>query len=103
MRWMEKLEKGKDGKPLSTTNNFRIILENDFSGCFGTDEKNKRLTVVKDLPWRFAAQGYYYTLEDRAALRVYVETKYRMHHTRKLTDALTLNSYKNKTKWEPEI
>lgn len=94
--WLQLLETDRKGKIAPTSDNIRLILENDLKGCFALNIFNGRKEVLKDLPWRPASDSQYYTDTDEANLRIYLETTYKFTTPSKIKDVINSTFYKNK-------
>ena len=73
------------GRPMNTIDNFMLILRNDeyFSGM--------RFNLLTHSPeMEYGGEMRRWTDTDDAAVRYYIERKYRIHHQQKLDDALRI-------------
>src|SRR5690606_37418415 len=94
--WLAQLERSeKTGQLKLTFRNFELILENDpeLKGCFGYDEFNGRVAIMRPTPWG-KKEGIFDNTDD-AVLRGYIENKYGIRHKERLTDALAAVASKN--------
>lgn len=97
--YLSKLERDKrEGKPLPTTFNVKLILENDprLYGRMALDDFAHRMAVRGDLPWRGLDEGKYWTDADDASLRNYLSIAYEINAPRVIDDALIEVFNKNK-------
>lgn len=97
--YLSKLERDKrEGKPLPTTFNVKLILENDprLYGRMALDDFAHRTAVRGDLPWRGLDEGKYWTDADDASLRNYLSIAYEINAPRVIDDALIEVFNKNK-------
>lgn len=100
MGWVEKLQLNKSGIPETTVPNIEIILENDpsFKDCFATNTFTGRACYVKDLPWskcRDKTNGTPWEDSDDAQLRCYLESRYRIIGSNKISDVLQVVMHKH--------
>lgn len=100
--WMQKLElHPKTLQPLPTTNNVRVILENDpsLSGLMAYDRFASRVVLQREPPWPSAAldkQGRRpWTDGDSAGLNWYLETKYQIKGRQTIDNAFSVVSSQN--------
>ncbi len=113
--WLEKMDVDGKGNYYSTTNNIRLILENDplLKKRFAKNNFEKRELALDSLPWRTVNRiTKYLTDVDDAGLRDYLETTYDITGMQKVKDGLDLTvekfsfhpvkDYLNSVKWDEE-
>lgn len=98
--WMQLLQvHSESGKPLKTTDNVLIILENDpnLKGKFVFEEFSNRILCLGALPWNDSSGVRDWTDNDDAGLRHYIEKVYAVTGKDRICDALSLCCHQNKT------
>lgn len=91
--WMSRLQLNSEtGKPVKTTDNILIILENDpqIKGMIAFDEFANRAVVFGTLPWDSSKTKRYWTDYDDKGVRWYLERAYSIVSPGKVDDALGL-------------
>lgn len=97
--WMQLLQvHSESGKPLKTTDNVLIILENDpnLKGKFVFEEFSNRILCLGALPWNDSSGVRDWTDNDDAGLRHYIEKMYAVTGKDRICDALSLCCHQNK-------
>lgn len=97
--WMQLLQvHSESGKPLKTTDNVLIILENDpnLKGKFVFEEFSNRILCLGALPWNDSSGVRDWTDNDDAGLRHYIEKVYAVTGKDRICDALSLCCHQNK-------
>lgn len=97
--WMELLAMHTErGKPLKTTDNVLIILENDpnLKGKFVFEEFSNRILCLDALPWNIESMQRDWTDNDDAGLRHYLEKVYDINGKDRINDAVSLCCHRNK-------
>lgn len=97
--WMQLLQvHSESGKPLKTTDNVLIILENDpnLKGKFVFEEFSNRILCLGALPWNDNSGVRDWTDNDDAGLRHYIEKVYAVTGKDRICDALSLCCHQNK-------
>lgn len=110
--WVKKLKLDKSGTVLSTSENVKIILENDvlLKNKFAYDAFENREIAIGNLPWRKIEGRDYLVPIDGAGLRHHLEKVYKISAPNKIADALMLiihantihpvRDYLNNVKWD---
>lgn len=92
--WVGQLTCNKNGKFDNTINNVQLIMEHDadLRGKYFYDTFKERMTVCGDLPWCKLADRMTttWTDTDDAGLRNFLEIKYEIVNTMKISDAVLL-------------
>ena len=92
--WVGQLTCNKNGKFDNTINNVQLIMEHDagLRGKYFYDTFKERMTVCGDLPWCKLADRMTttWTDTDDAGLRNFLEIKYEIVNTMKVSDAVLL-------------
>lgn len=92
--WVGQLTCNKNGKFDNTINNVQLIMEHDVGlrGKYFYDTFKERMTVCGDLPWCKLADRMTttWTDTDDAGLRNFLEIKYEIVNTMKISDAVLL-------------
>ena len=88
----------ESGKPLKTTDNVLIILENDpnLKGKFVFEEFSNRILCLGALPWNDSPEVRDWTDNDDAGLRHYIEKVYAVTGKDRISDAVSLCCHRNK-------
>ena len=88
----------ESGKPLKTTDNVLIILENDpnLKGKFVFEEFSNRILCLGALPWNDSPEVRDWTDNDDAGLRHYIEKGVRRDRKGPISDAVSLCCHRNK-------
>lgn len=97
--WMQLLQvHSESGKPLKTTDNVLIILENDpnLKGKFVFEEFSNRILCLGALPWNDSPEVRDWTDNDDAGLRHYIEKVYAVTGKDRISDAVSLCCHRNK-------
>lgn len=97
--WMQRLQvHSESGKPLKTTDNVLIILENDpnLKGKFVFEEFSNRILCLGALPWNDSPEVRDWTDNDDAGLRHYIEKVYAVTGKDRISDAVSLCCHRNK-------
>ena len=97
--WMQMLQvHSESGKPLKTTDNVLIILENDpnLKGKFVFEEFSNRILCLGALPWSDSPEVRDWTDNDDAGLRHYIEKVYAVTGKDRISDAVSLCCHRNK-------
>ena len=97
--WMQMLQvHSESGKPLKTTDNVLIILENDpnLKGKFVFEEFSNRILCLGALPWNDSPEVRDWTDNDDAGLRHYIEKVYAVTGKDRISDAVSLCCHRNK-------
>lgn len=100
--WLKLLDADKKGRPLCTTGNILVILENDpnLKGRLAYNAFENRDVACTDLPWRSVKKfGEFLKDSDDAALRVYLERNYELFSVGKTSDAV--RAYMLKHQYHP--
>lgn len=90
--WLGLLTVDKFGKYDNTIPNFELIISNDpvLKDRFKYDLFNCREVIVKPVPWSAAEGDFFFTDEEEASLRHYLEKEYEIYHATKCRDALSM-------------
>jgi len=90
-RWQAKLVYDGNGKIKETINNAVLILENDprLAGRIGLNVFAQRIVILGELPWNKKV-GAAWSDEDDAALRHYIEYRFKLGVAAKISDALAV-------------
>lgn len=97
--WMQLLQiHPESGKPMKTTDNVLIILENDpnLKGKFVFEEFSNRILCMGALPWINSPEIRDWTDNDDAGLRHYIEKVYGVTGKDRISDAVSLCCHRNK-------
>lgn len=97
--WMKMLQMHPEsGKPLKTTDNVLIILENDpnLKGNFVFEEFSNRILCLGALPWDSRTETRDWSDNDDAGLRHYIEKVYGVTGKDRVSDAISLCCHRNK-------
>ncbi len=97
--WMQLLQvHSESGKPLKTTDNVLIILENDpnLKGKLVFEEFSNRILCLGALPWNDSPEVRDWTDNDDAGLRHYIEKVYAVTGKDRISDAVSLCCHRNK-------
>lgn len=97
--WMQLLQMHPEsGKPMKTTDNVLIILENDpnLKGKFVFEEFSNRILCTGALPWNNSPEVRDWTDNDDAGLRHYLEKVYMITGKDRISDAMSLCCHRNK-------
>ena len=97
--WMDALKlHPQTGKPLNTTENILVILENDPNLCRAAtfDEFSNRIYVTGKLPWDSSGRRRDWKDTDDAGLRCYMEMVYTITGVTKILDGFSLYCEKHK-------
>lgn len=97
--WMQLLQiHPESGKPMKTTDNVLIILENDpnLKGKFVFEEFSNRILCMGALPWNNSPEIRDWTDNDDAGLRHYIEKVYGVTGKDRISDAVSLCCHRNK-------
>lgn len=97
--WMRLLQMHPEsGKPMKTTDNVLIILENDpnLKGKFVFEEFSNRIFCMGALPWNNSPEVRDWTDNDDAGLRHYLEKVYMITGKDRISDAMSLCCHRNK-------
>lgn len=97
--WMQLLQiHPESGKPMKTTDNVLIILENDpnLKGKFVFEEFSNRILCMGVLPWNNSPEIRDWTDNDDAGLRHYIEKVYGVTGKDRISDAVSLCCHRNK-------
>lgn len=91
LKWMNKLDRGKNAAIKPSAENFIMILENDplIRGRFGLDDFSHRILLKGDLPWHKKSDGIIWRDADDASLRNYLSRYYKLTGRGVIDDALT--------------
>lgn len=112
--WLGELTVDKYGKYENTIPNFQLIISNDpeLKGRFKYDMFNQREVIAKPVPWSDLDGEYFFTDEEDAGLRCYLEKEYGIYHATKSHDALAIvfnanifhpvRDYINSLSWDGE-
>lgn len=115
LEWAHLLTLDSKGRIDATTENLRVILENDpnIKGTMGFNSFTSRPCLRADLPWKKCkdrANGTPWEDSDDAGLRLYIETTYGIYTPNKLSDAWSavmhshefhpVRDYLNSLKWD---
>lgn len=95
--WLGELTVDKYGKYENTIPNFQLIISNDpeLKDKFKYDLFNQRKVIIKPVPWSPAEGSFFFTKEDDASIRHYLEKEYDIYHVTKCDDALSMVFYAN--------
>ena len=90
--WMARLECNSEGKPLKTTDNLLLILENDplLRGRIALDAFANKGVVLGAFPWDPREGRRPWTDNDDAGIRWYMEKTHKIAAKDKVSDALSL-------------
>ncbi len=94
--WMRKLKINKEGHFENTIPNILTVLDNDpnLKGKLAYNEFSNRMTRRGAVPWNKNRRAEYWTDDDDAGLRNYLEQVYDIHNRSKTDDAIkvTMNT-----------
>lgn len=92
--WHQKLQVDKKGNLLCTTQNMRLIMENDeaVAGKFWIDKFANRIMCKGRFPWEGPPEERVWRDSDDAGMRWWMETKYHLTSKARIDDAVCMTA-----------